>query len=289
MSTEDLNDEPQVRGDLTPEQQREADVASASAFEGGFQTDDGHQRTAAAAPEQKDEAADAPSKAAVTADDDTDPFAKFGPKVRELFAKIPEIEQENRSLRGRVPNLQRENEDLKRRLAALESRTPEPAPTPPSNAAKDAIDKVRNELPEVADAIEVAVREAFERTPAPPAAPAASPAAPAKTEEDGEAAILAQAHADWAPTMNSTEFKLWIATQPDDVRSVVMSTDKAAPVVEALSKFKEFKTRAAAPPPPARSDKRAAAAVTTRGNPAPIGDAEPTVEDAFMAGFNSGP
>jgi len=288
MSTEDLNDDPQVRGDLTPEQQREADVASASAFEGGFQTDDGHQRTAAAAPEQKDEAADAPSKAAVNADDDTDPFAKFGPKVRELFAKIPEIEQENRSLRGRVPNLQRENEDLKRRLAALESRTPEPAAAPPSSAAKDAVDKVRGELPEVADAIEMAVREAFERTPAPPPQAPAAPAVQAKTDEDGEAAILAQAHADWAPTMNSTEFKLWIATQPENVRSVVMSTDKAAPVVEALSKFKEFKTRAA-PPPPARSDKRAAAAVTTRGNPAPIGDAEPTAEDAFMAGFNSGP
>lgn len=287
MSIE-LDNEPQLRSDLSDAERVAADKLHDEAFAAAFESDQNQPAASPApAPAPAESTARTPASAPAPAPVDADdPFAGFSPKARELFAKIPELENDNRSLRGRVPVLQRENEDLKRRLAALEQPSPA-ARTAPGEPT--ALERVRGELPEVADAIEEATRELRQA-----ASQAPAPTAPAKDDhEDDEARILAAAHADWAPTMNSTDFKLWVATQPDEYSRAVMTSTKAAPVVEAITKFKAHQATArervtAAQTEAERRNKRASRGVTPGGNPAPLTPESQTEHEAFLAGFNSG-
>lgn len=295
MSIElDTNEQPQTRADLSDAERTAADKGHDDAFKAAFESDEDNTAAGAPAPahepEARREAPTPPPPAPAPAVDDEDPFKGFSPKARELFAKIPELENDNRSLRGRVPVLQRENEDLKRRLAALETAPPAPA-APAAPAASSALDKVRGELPEVADAIDEAFRALqVQRTAAPP--PPAPAPAPSADHADDEATILSAAHKDWAPTMNSADFKLWVAVQPEDYQRTVMSTDKAAPVIEALTKFKAHQAaareRATATQTEAdRRNKRTSRGVTPGGNAAPLTPGVQSEHDAFLAGFNS--
>jgi hypothetical protein len=309
MENELDNDTPQTRSDLTDAELVVADKAHDDAFRLAFETedDDGSKRTAAEAPAPAPVAAPAPAPSpsptpapapapapAPKPPVEDDPFAGFSPKARELFAKIPELEHDNRSLRGRVPVLQRQVEELMRENAALKTQREAPSSpaAPAAPAERRAIDKVRGELPEVADAIAEEVRAALAtRTPAPPpAAPAPAPAS-ADHEQD-EATILAAAHPDWQPTMNSTDFKLFVATLPEDRRQTIMSTDKAAPVALAITEFKVHKQAAqaradAATAEAARRNKRAERGVNPASNAAPLTPAEQTEHEAFVAAFNA--
>lgn len=295
MSIElDPNEQPQTRADLTDAERTAADKGHDDAFLAAFESDEDNTAAGAPAPAPEPVArreAPTPAPAPAPAVDDEDPFKGFSPKARELFAKIPELENDNRSLRGRVPALQREMEELRRENAALKASREAPPP-PAAPAAPTALDKVRGELPEVADAIDEAFRKLqADRTAATPPPPPPAPA-PSADHADDEATILSAAHKDWAPTMNSADFKLWVAVQPEDYQRTVMSTDKAAPVIEALTKFKAHqavaRARADATQTEAdRRNKRASRGVTPGGNAAPLTPGVQSEHDAFLAGFNS--
>ena len=296
MSIE-LEDDPQLRSDLSEAERVAADKLHDEAFAAAFDKDE--EQTAASpapAPVPTESTArtpiPAPAPAPVDADD---PFAGFSPKARELFAKIPELENDNRSLRGRVPVLQRENEDFKRRNQDLERRLKALEDQPPAARAAPAeltaLERVRGELPEVADAIEEATRGLRQAAAAPPPPP--EPKTPVNDDhEDDEARILGATHADWAPTMNSTDFKLWVATQPDEYSRAVMTSTKAAPVVEAITKFKAHQATArdrvtAAQTEAARRNKRASRGVTPSGNAAPLTPEGQTEHEAMLAAFHA--
>ena len=290
MSIELDNDEqPQTRADLTDAERTAADKGHDDAFKAAFESDEDNTAAGAPAPAPEPVARrEAPTPAAAPAVDDEDPFKGFSPKARELFAKIPELENDNRSLRGRVPALQRDLEELRRENAALKAAqaAPTPAAPPPGPSA---LERVRGELPEVADAIDEAMRALKPATVAAPPPPAPAPAS--SDHEDDEATILSAAHKDWAPTMNSADFKLWVAVQPEDYQRTVMSTDKAAPVIEALTKFKAHQAAAreranATQTEADRRNKRASRGVTPGGNAAPLTPGVQSEHEAFLAAFN---
>lgn len=281
----------QLRGDLTDAERTAADkmhddaFAAAFAFEGDTQPDSAEgSPSPAPAPVAAPAAPTPPAPAPATVAPADDPFKEFSPAVRDMFAKIPELENDNRALRGRVPNLQRENEEMRREIAALKARQDATPAAPAAPAAPKAIDKVRGELPEVADAIEEAVRNAL--PPAPPP-PAPTPPAPSPAAADPEELAMNAAHADWQATMNSTDFKLWTAMQPD--AQVIQTSEKAAPVIDALTRFKAHQTAAATRSTETRqrTSKRASAAVAPSSNGAPVTPAEQSEHDAFLEAFNS--
>lgn len=99
---------------------------------------------------------------------------------------------------------------------------------------------------------------------------------------------MSAAHPDWKPTMNSADFKLWVAVQGDDFNARVMGSATAAPVIEAITKFKAHQTAAAnrATETQQRRTRRAESAVTPRSSGNPVMPAEQTEHDAFLAAFN---
>lgn len=292
MDPELNDDDVQLRGDLTDAERTAADKMHDDAFAAAF-ADDGVDNAGPAdeqspAPAPVAAQAPTPSPAPAPSVNDEDPFKAFSPKVREMFAKIPELENDNRSLRGRVPVLQRENEDLKRRLSALESSNT-PPPAAPAPDAPRAIDKVRGELPEVADAIEEAFREREQQRAAAPAPSAPTPAPAPATQADPEADAMNAAHPDWMPTMNSADFKLWVAVQGDEFSQRINDSRAAAPVIDAITKFKAHQSAAAArvEDTQQRRNRRASQAVTPPSSRAPVEPGAQTEHDAFLAGFNS--
>ena len=78
-----------------------------------------------------------------------------------------------------------------------------------------------------------------------------------------------------------TEFRRWLKTQPKDYADRVQSAHGAAPLVDALSKFKASKAKAQG----RREVLDAAVEVTGSGGQAP--NATPTGDDEFDSGFKS--
>ena len=99
-------------------------------------------------------------------------------------------------------------------------------------------------------------------------------------------------HADWAPTMNSPDFKLWLTTQGDGYRDKVMTTQSGTVVAAALTKFKSHRAglEASAQRAMETANKRAArtaGSVTHRSGAAPGGGRDAADEGlaAFEAAF----
>lgn len=268
-----------------------ADQAAAeAAFTSGFNGDtSGAVTPAPSAPAPAPEPSPAPTPAPEPAPaPPADPYAGLPEDVREQLARIPELEHTAASANGRVAALNRQLEEARRKAAAAE-----PAAAPPPEP--ESLRKVREQLPEVAEAIDHAVKAATAARPA--AEPATSPApapnaapAPAAGETD-EAALLASVHADWAPTMQSTDFKLWLNQQSEAERMTVLSTDKAIVVAAALTKFKAARAaadaaRQAADETSGQRRGRVAAGVRPSGAGGAPRPTTQTDEEAFLAGYN---
>lgn len=236
-----------------------------------------------------------PAEPGAPSTDDNDPYAGLPPDVRKQLARIPSLEHDVASNRARVAALNRKLEQA-RSTAAPASAASSPAP---ANEPVQSVEKVRGELPEVAQAIEDEVRvriAAAIKAAAPAPSPSAEPPkdagdAPAQTEDE---IWLNANRPGWDAKFVSTDFQLWLGRQPDDYRARMLSTDKAVDIVDALAKFDAAGGRASPPPPPAgdglaeRRSARARAAVTPQGAGAravPGRAKVMTDEDAFAAGF----
>lgn len=250
---------------------------------------------APAAPAPKADATPA-APAPAPSSESNDPYADLPQDVREKLARIPALEHDVASNRARVAALNRKLEQARSSGAPASApvSTPAPAPEPiPS------VERVRGELPEVAQAIEDAIRARVGAAAAPAAAaPAPEPAPSAPPLKDGgdddavtdDERWLNENRPGWGTKFVSTDFQLWLSRQPDDYRARVMSTNKAADLVDAFSKF-DAATPAPAPAPAGdglaeRRSARARASVTPSG--APRGPARSKVltdEDAFAAGY----
>lgn len=298
MDPENLNAEANNERD-TPEQ-----AAERAAFEGAFSSDDDGMRAPGDEPRDKpaDVVAAAPAPAAepAVAAVEVDPFASLPPAMKDLLARVPTMEHDMKTTMGRVSALQRENEALRRQLTQAPAASPAPAPAPAEPTELDEVRAVREQgLPEVADAIQAAVRNAMKAAaPAPKpaeAAPAASAPAPASAEDprlQAEADALSSLQPDWAPKMNSADFKLWLGTQGQDVQERVLTTDRAIVVLDALTKFDRHRQAVGSAADQAarlagKRNARAAAAVTPVRGGASAPPSQATDENAaFLQAFN---
>lgn len=225
-----------------------------------------------------------------------DPFASLPPAMKELLAKIPTLEHDQKTANGRLSALQRENEALKRQLSQAPAAAP-PAPAPAEPAELPSVKAVRDQgLPEVADAINEALKSRKEPAAAPaPAAPA--PAAVVEVDDPRlaqEADALQKLQPEWAQKMNSADFKLYLGMQDEATRTNVLTTDRAIVVLAALTQFDQHQAavRTQVDQAAQLADKRRArssdAIAPKSGAPAPPRKGEPTEEEAFLLGFNEG-
>lgn len=308
------NDEaPQLRSDLTDKEREAADAGAAEAFRLAFggASNESTQVASAPAPAPSPSAAPAPAEArqvdaakddkSGTAADDTDPFKDLHPKVRDMLAEVPSLKRNYDALHNRLAPVQqklsaveRENAELRRQL---DERTTAPASkASPEDAATDELrQRVAGELPEVTDLITAEIQRALRGID-----PVASMFAlqQVKTErietrDDGpsqEAQSLAKVHPDWVPVMQSSDYKLWVASQPREFEQEVMSTNDPVIVADSLTKFKAHTQRAAervteARDAEARRQNRTQRGLTPGGRTAPPGGQAMTEQDAMLAAF----
>lgn len=284
----------------TPTEQAAALAADAAAFEAGFNDEPTHMPTPRQASEGETPAPSPAPAAPAPAPAVNDPYADLPEDVRAQLARIPALEHENRSNAARVGAL---NSKLKQlRESGAPASAPTPSPSPPAQI--ESLERVRGELPEVARAIEDVIRARVTAAAPAAAAPAPEPPSPAPAPgadpvPDDEELALREAYPDWSDrlagkTPTGVNFQLWLGRQPEDYRTRIMSTDKAAVVMAAFGKFD--KEVATAPPPDpgselaARRAARARDAATPRGvgARAPAAQHQQTDDEAFEAGFKEG-
>lgn len=212
-----------------------------------------------------------------------DPFASLHPAVRERLESVNrlavELETARRQL-GQIPALQS-------RIDKLAASVPRETAPPPK---LEKVEKLRGELPEIADALDeiVSTLNAREAAPAPQQDTLQRVEPADTTDMDEVMTTLDEARADWRQTLMSTEFQRWLAGQPESRRTEVTSTKKPAVILRAL---KDYDTAKPAPTNPqataARTTRMASAAQATSGA-ARRGSRTVTDEDAeFEAGFRS--
>jgi hypothetical protein len=242
-----------------------------AAFNSGFDDDaPAATQPAAEAPAQSPEAAEAERAA-----EEADELAGLPPKVRELLAQMESLKQ----AASLVPTLEHRLRSAEGRVAALQKQVP--APTPPAPPRLEAFERVREELPEVAEAME----EYFQ-----------SRQAKVDTEQQAEPAaetpsVLAEEAPDWEKTVVSSDFQQWLKSQDQAYRTKVETTNSEAVMLAAITKFDAHRTlqaerQAAAQKAAQTRQARVAGAVvpTGAGRRAPT---EMSLEEAFASGFSS--
>lgn len=218
-----------------------------------------------------------------------DPFANLPAPVRDLLAKIPALEQRTnaaetiaRTAQGRVASLQSQ---LDRQRADAS-----PAPTPATPKFQK-LEALRDQLPEVAEALDEIVA-----SPAPAAAPTPAPPPNEPTpqrssqqESDPQSEVLDELRPNWAQELMSSDFQLWLSTQPADYQRTVNATDKAAVIIGALNKHGDHVKQSASTRNLAtQRQQRMAAAVVPPGDGRRSSAAKPQDDEdaAFEAGFS---
>lgn len=222
-----------------------------------------------------------------------DPFAGLPPKVRDLLAAIPTLQQQLtaeqqrnarlESMVGRVPALQSEVDRLKQGSAAAPQ-----APAPKPQFEKVAALRAQG-LDEIADALEEVVARTATEAPAPQPA-AAAPADPAPAHSDPQMEILDELRPAWGDEIRGTDFQLWLAMQPAERQREIASTGKAVVMLKALGEFDAYRARTQSTRQlDASRHARMAAAVVPHGDGRPA-SRQPAIDDedaAFEAGFRS--
>lgn len=264
------------------------------AFEQGFnatQAEPATDQPAEKAKEVEPPATDAPAAAeakpaaaepAAKSEPEPDPFASLPPAVRDLLARVPALEarlEQTTRVANMVPALQSRLDKLNAHAA-----TPDQVPAGRKYAKVEAL---RNELPEIAAALDEIVSD---RHPAPEAKQPESrqPATPAASEANPQEEALTSVRPTWADDLISSDFQLWLARQPRDYQAQVQNTSKAGDILQALGRFDAFRQQTTSTQQLSQQRAtRMAAAVTPQGDgrrqrPAPAEDDE---EAAFTAAF----
>jgi len=234
--------------------------------------------------EETSPAKDEPQPEAVQQDEtkDVDPFADLPQVVKARLAQLPQFEHQLRSERGR-------REALERKLRELEAATPKEKPK------SERIEKIRSELPEVADALE----EIASRHVEPPAAEPVKEE-PQRSQEELDRdlldanPLLTAEHPNWLETVRTADFNVWLGNQPPAYRQRLQQTDSEHDLARAMVHYSTYQQAAAQRV--AEAQQRAAAAkvtqtrqarvqeaVTPKGAGARRDPAQSTELDAFLA------
>lgn len=230
------------------------------------------------------------------AEPQVDPFAALPEAVRNLLAEVPTLKTElatvtqmNRRLDGHVRSLQ----------SQLDKSTAQAAATPPAPPAKSKLEQAKEalgtDMPEVMDALEELAAlippKPEPQAAAPTPAPAVQPQA-AQTDIDPVTAAhfeaLDLAHPGWFETLESTDAKLWLASNPE-MGSKFAKAHTAKQLAEVLDGFKAHRqqTQTAQSAAQARQT-RMAAGVQPHGGARQPAKAQPGTEDDGMSiGFST--
>lgn len=152
------------------------------------------------------------------------------------------LEQQNAQLAARVRNVEGHIGGLKSQLSARQApaaaagaEAPTAAELQRAQASPEAMQRLKADYPEFAEAIESVVsastaqlREELGRQ---------QPAAPGLSQQDVHEAIVEFAHPSWKHTVSQPEFVGWLHQQPADIQRLAAS-DLAADAVKLLDTYK---------------------------------------------------
>lgn len=185
-------------------------------------------------------------------------------------AKVDELEAQVRKAHGKIGELNGTMQEFRK----APTQTPSvkvPAPEEYSHVESDYADIAAYVNARVG-AVESRIQEQA------PQQQAAEPAPNMQLE------LMDHLHEGWREKIGSQDFKLWITTQPDDVRETFESTQKAKELSAVIGKFDAWAggrdTRQT------KSKQRLEQALTPTGTPGKPKTA-PSAEDAFLEGFKS--
>lgn len=297
---DELNDEPeQLRNELSEVDQAAADKARNDAFRqafGGDDTQSSKQEPAAAENAPADPVAAKPEVSTSSSSDDEDPFKDLHPKVRDMLAEIPDLKRNANALHGRLAPTQQRLSQVERELVEARRQLAERTTAPALDAAPDdeLEQRVRGELPEVADLIKQQVERAMGMANKGAKQPTQADPSPVDVQDEGPSAAakaMTAKHSDWMETMNSTDYKLYLAAQGAEYLETVSGSNDPDVVADSITKFKEHRDRSdertRASTDAARRDKRTARALTPTGRQAPGGQGAMTPHEAMLAAFNA--
>ena len=166
-----------------------------------------------------------------------DPFASLPQAVRDLLARVPALEarlEQTTRVANMVPALQSRIDKMNQQAS------PESPSAPARKFAK--VEALRNELPEIADALdEIANYQHREPEPTKPE-PRQSPQDDSNTTSAAER-TLEIARPQYADELNSSAFQLWLVRQPPAYQAQVRLTHEAGDILAALGKFDASKAQ----------------------------------------------
>lgn len=197
----------------------------------------------------------------------------------ERSAKVDAIEDQLRKAHGKIGELNGRLQEF-----AAHKQPTQSAPAVPVDDAELAA--VERDYPEFAKLAEARARKIVSEMMA-GQTPATGPSADeirAEVGRDMQMLMMDSLHDGWRDTVNSQDFALWIATQPETVQQTYSTTESAKELAGVLAAF--TKSRAPQPDKRTQSKQRLEAALTPSGTPAKASHA-PSDQDEFMAGFYS--
>lgn len=203
----------------------------------------------------------------------TEPQIKM---LLERAARVDAIEEQLQKAHGKIG-------ELNRTMMNLQSRPAEPTPQAPASVDDEFINEFEAQFPEFAPAVEARARRIAQEV----MSQAQSGGVPVSADEIGKQvnlAVMDATNPGWRETVQSTDFSLWIATQPDDVRQTYATTWDHGALGKIVSGFKQH--QAAGAVRTNKSKQRLEAALTPESRGGRITHAI-SDEDAFAAGFES--
>lgn len=236
-----------------------------------------------------DPGAEEQTDAAAEAADEKDELASLPPRARELFA---ELEQHLPTLRAvpkivdRVSRAEGRLGDVNRRLQAL------PTPAPSAAPKIEAVEALRQDLPEVAAALD-AIAESVRSKASEPPPPASTPPS-AERGEEAPTELLDAEFPNWLEVAGTKEFKQWVDQQPPEYAAKIKATTNEGVMLAALTRFDAARTLKADAQAKAREEAlrltkqreaRAASAVVPTGTRRAAASPPMTDEEAFAQGF----
>ncbi|MFM9922744.1 hypothetical protein VLK31_07120 [Variovorax sp. H27-G14] len=188
-------------------------------------------------------------------------------EVRTLLGRVPELEQSLRKVNGKLGEYGSVIQEMRRAPA-------QPALTP------ERIQEIEAANPDLAAYVNA--RMPTSQDPASGEAPQHQPLP--SQQPDLQAELMDHFNEGWREKIGSQDFQLWLAAQPDDVRTTFNSTEKAKELSAVISKFDAWGT--AKQTQQAKSSARLQNSLTPTGTP---GKAKTALSDndAFEAGFKS--
>lgn len=197
----------------------------------------------------------------------------------EQAARVTSIEEQLRKAHGKIGELN----------GKLSERQPQqPTQSAPAVPVDDEeLAAVERDYPEFAKLAEARARKIAAEMLQGHTPTAQGPSADeirAEINRDMQTALMDSLHDGWRDTVQSQDFSLWIATQPQDVQERYATTESAKELAGILKSFTT--TRESQQGRSARNKQRLEAALTPSGTASKTQHA-PSAEDEFAAGFYS--